>query len=147
MAPKFKLLVVVSICIYTGCKPNDKNTSLKKDDNADAFIMLNKTGKDSVFYDGSKQLRFAGELIKGKRNGLWKAYYKNGNLWSEGVFKNGIGEGYSHVFHANGKVSTMGFYTNDAPSGVWQYFNEDGTMTHEIDYTQGGKGKLTTYTK
>lgn len=147
MKNKISYLLLAITSIYASCKHEAKNTGVKKADNADAFIMLNKTGNDSVFYDNTKQLRFAGELIKGKRNGLWKAYYKNGSLWSEGEFKNGLGEGYSHVYHTNGKVSTMGFYTNDNPSGVWQYFNEQGTMTHEIDYTQGRKGKLTTYTK
>jgi antitoxin component YwqK of YwqJK toxin-antitoxin module len=139
--------LVVTTLFIASCKPAAKkeNDTIRRDENADAFIQTNKTGKDVVYFDGSKQVRYAGDLIKGKRNGLWKAYYQNGVLWSEGEFKDGLGEGLSHIYYPSGKIKTMGFYSNDKPSGVWQFFDEKGTMTHEIDYTQAGKGKVTEY--
>ncbi|MBC7411603.1 MAG: hypothetical protein H7331_04015 [Bacteroidia bacterium] len=143
MATKLTLLVIGTVFIYAGCTTNTTKTEIKKSNDADAFIMQNKTGNDTVYYDDSKkQVRFAGELIMGKRNGIWKAYYQNGTLWSEGQYVNGSGEGLSHIFYPDGSIKIMGFYTNDKPSGVWQFFDEQGTMTHEIDYTEGDKGKV-----
>jgi antitoxin component YwqK of YwqJK toxin-antitoxin module len=133
--------------LIASCKQDAKKESdnSRRSENADAFIQTNKTGKDVVYFDNSKQVRYTGDLIKGKRNGLWKAYYENGALWSEGEFKDGLGEGLSHIYYPSGKIKTMGFYSNDKPAGVWQFFDENEKMTHEIDYTQGGKGKLTEY--
>jgi antitoxin component YwqK of YwqJK toxin-antitoxin module len=143
MPTKLTLLLIATAFIYAGCTTNTTKTEIKKADDADAFIMQNKTGNDTVYYDeDKKQVRFAGELIKGKRNGLWKAYYQNGTLWSEGEYVNGSGEGLSHIFYPNGSIKIMGYYTNDKPAGLWQFFDENGTMTHEIDYTQDGKGKV-----
>jgi antitoxin component YwqK of YwqJK toxin-antitoxin module len=38
-----------------------------------------------------------------KRNGLWKSYYRDGILWSEGDFVNGIREGKTATYFANGQ--------------------------------------------
>jgi antitoxin component YwqK of YwqJK toxin-antitoxin module len=55
------------------------------------------------------QLSAEGQYTGNTRDGLWMIY-KNNSKWSEGHYRNGI------------QVDT------------WQYFDQDGQLTHVMDY-------------
>ena len=69
-----------------------------------------------------------------KRNGLWKSYYRDGVLWSQGDFINGIREGITITYFASGKKYYEGHYTKGRKSGVWKFWNEQVELVKETDY-------------
>jgi len=78
-----------------------------------------------------------------KRNGLWKSYYRDGILWSEGDFVNGIREGKTATYFANGQKYYEGQYSKAKKSGIWKFWNEQGDLVNEIDYDKRNKAKIT----
>lgn len=60
------------------------------------------------------------------RHGLFCAYYKNGNLASEGQYMDGTENGLWRDFHENGQVAAEGFYQNGEEMGDWKYWDNMG---------------------
>ena len=90
--------------------------------------------KEILYYqNGQKEME--GTFNKaGERHGEWKYWYDNGNMWSEGEFKNGLSHGYRKVYHPNGKLYYEGKYKNDEPVGVWKFYDEEGRFLKEQKY-------------
>lgn len=90
--------------------------------------------KEERFYDsGTKEME--GPLNKnGQRVGVWKAWYKNGALWSEGEFKDDVRNGFANVFWPNGKLRFEGTYADGKQTGAWKFYNEQGTLEKEVNY-------------
>ena len=86
------------------------------------------------YYEDGKLLK-EGPLNKDeKRDGLWKSYYRDGVLWSEGGFVNGIREGKTVTYFSNGKKYYDGQFVNAKKSGVWKFYNEQGEFVNESYY-------------
>ncbi|MFD2524626.1 WG repeat-containing protein [Flavihumibacter stibioxidans] len=90
-------------------------------------------------------------------NGSFKSYYENGEIFSEGSVKNGLGEGlfkgYENKllkFEANmsnglyngpykrykdGKLYTSGSYLSGEESGLKQQFKDDGSLQYETYFS------------
>ncbi len=79
-------------------------------------------------YFENGQISKEGPYKNGKRNGLWKTYYKTGELWSKIYFKNGLSDSVTTAYYTNGKIRYQGFYTKGQKSGTWKIFKEDGTI-------------------
>ena len=79
-------------------------------------------------YFENGQISKEGPYKNGTRNGLWKTYYKSGELWSELYFKNGQPDSTTTAYYPNGKVRYQGFYTKGQKSGTWKIFKEDGSI-------------------
>ena len=58
----------------------------------------------------------------------------NGNLWSEGFFKNGMAEGRRTTYFENGKVRYDGMYKEDQKIGKWRFYDEKGKLLAEENY-------------
>jgi len=84
-------------------------------------------------YD-SGMIKHEGHLINGKRNGLWKAYYENGVLWSESVYKNNFLNGPTRVYYSSGVMRYQGRFKNGKRVGKWTQYEEDGKVKHVDDY-------------
>ena len=54
-----------------------------------------------------------GEILEGKKDGLWEEYWDNGQLVYKGHYKDG------------------------KKDGLWEYFDEDGSLTLTEDYKEG----------
>jgi antitoxin component YwqK of YwqJK toxin-antitoxin module len=72
-----------------------------------------------------------GDYQNNKRTGIWKSWYEDGSLWSEGRFVNGKRDGLGTVYHPNGKKHIEGAYTNGKRTGVWRSWNENGELISE----------------
>ena len=111
---------------------------------------------------------FKGDTInridaKGQKVGLWRKYYENDTLFSEGYFKKGKHSGTFHTFYKNGKRQSVlsfrglteisfaelfydtgipmakGKYIDRTKDSVWIYFDEEGKMNSEEIYKNGVK--------
>ncbi len=79
-------------------------------------------------YFENGQISKEGPYKNGKRDGLWKTYYKTGELWSEIYFNNGQPDSNTTAYYPNGKIRYQGFYTKGQKSGTWKIFKEDGSI-------------------
>ena len=79
---------------------------------------------------GKKQ----GEIKKGKREGPWVRYYKNGQLMSKGTYKSGKQEGSWVIYHRNGKVRIKGPYKNGKQEGPWVLYHKNGKAWIKVTY-------------
>ena len=86
------------------------------------------------YSNGIKKME--GETVNGKRHGMWKYYYANGFLWSEGEFWYGERKGYSIIYYNTGKKQMEGSYENDLKVGKWKLWNQDGSLNKIIDLDQ-----------
>lgn len=77
-----------------------------------------------------------------KRHGLWKAFFRNGNVWSEGGYENGIRQGITKTYHDNGKLFYEGEFNKAQKKGVWKFYDENGDFDYEIDYDARAKSSL-----
>ena len=115
------LLISMLVLSCQNNEPTQKENKLKR-----------KVEKVLEYYpDGKKKLE--GELVNGERHGIWKYYYKNGFLWSEGKYWYGARKGYSTVYHENGKKKLEGEYENDLKVGKWKLWTEDGSLYKTIN--------------
>jgi antitoxin component YwqK of YwqJK toxin-antitoxin module len=109
---------------------------------------------------------FKGDTInrtdaKGLKQGVWKRFYDNDQLFSESVFKNGKAVGTTKTWYKtgeiqgilvhdkdgktsrmnsywpNGKRKAIGKYVNQEKDSVWTFFNEQDTLTSVESYKLG----------
>jgi len=88
--------------------------------------------------DDQGRLLMEGDLRDGKRQGLWTAYHKNGQVQSRNTYSNGLREGPAVVFRTNGALYYKGQYANDHPVGEWLFHDEIGTLVRTVVYDSAG---------
>lgn len=94
-----------------------------------------KDGMIELTFDDGK-IAAVGEILKGKRIGVWKHYYDNGQLMAEGPYLEGIKTGPWTFFYGNGAIRSKGKYQDDARHGLWEEWERDGTM-REVEWVEG----------
>jgi len=105
------------------------------------YLNLKKDG-DTVTY---------GNFLNYKRNGLWKEYYRNGNLKSVGLYQKNLQNGEWKYYHSNGNIKAIGNYENGDKSklgdtyvpisgryGEWNFYSyETGEIQLKGEFKNG----------
>jgi len=86
------------------------------------------------YYEDGNLLKDGPLSIHEKRDGLWKSYYRDGVVWSEGEYADGIREGKTVTYFANGNKYYEGQFVKAQKSGVWKFYNEQGEFVNETTY-------------
>ena len=69
---------------------------------------------------------------KGKRQGAWKYYFKNGKIKVSGNYRNGRRVGKWEFHYENGKMEQSGNYNKKGrPEGEWKWYYENGNLLRE----------------
>jgi antitoxin component YwqK of YwqJK toxin-antitoxin module len=89
-----------------------------------------------IFYEsGEIHYRYSrylsGDQSSWIRNGLFRSYYRNGKLSSEGFYEDGREQGVWKDFHENGRLAAEGQFESGKEVGIWRYWNADGTSNNE----------------
>ncbi|RLD79608.1 MAG: hypothetical protein DRJ10_08605 [Bacteroidetes bacterium] len=75
---------------------------------------------------------------KGKRQGIWKYYFKSGKLKVLGKYKNGRRVGNWKFYYENGNKEQIGSYNKKGrPEGEWKWYFENGNILREEELTNG----------
>jgi antitoxin component YwqK of YwqJK toxin-antitoxin module len=136
-----KRLLIISWALLMFVACNRTTTETEKYE--DGKIKVEKTYKKvngekelikEVHYHPNGQKYIEGNYKDNKREGYWASWFENGQLWSEGEFRNGLSEGKRTVYHENGKVYYEGNFKDGERVGVWRFFNDAGVLTTETDY-------------
>ncbi len=70
-------------------------------------------------------------------HGAYEEYWRNGEKFSEGEFKDGVHHGEWSFWHPNGQLNRTVNFVEGRPDGKWQAFREDGTLQAEREYAEG----------
>lgn len=71
------------------------------------------------------------------RHGLFCAYWKNGQLKSEGLYEHGFETGVWSDYHENRQLAARGEYVRGKQQGVWQFWGPDGNEEQSVQYDDG----------
>lgn len=136
---------------------------------------IDDDGTFKIYYTDADQLVMAeGKFIDNREEGLWKYYYKSGNLWATVPYHRGKADGRVIVyydqsepktkiiceyvegkrdgqyieFYRSGKTKVKFIYKNDKLNGEALYFYESGNLKIEGLFKDGEKdGKWKYYTE
>ena len=77
------------------------------------------------------------DFLKGKpiKEGLCKYYHENGQLKSEGNFKDNKKEGLWKWYYENSQLKYEGIFKDGKQEGLWKWYYENGQLEKEINYT------------
>jgi len=90
------------------------------------------------YYDDGNLLK-EGPILNNKRHGYWKTYYRNGKLWNESTFSDGMLIDTIKGYYTDGQLKYQGIYKNGQKTGVWLFFDEEGKLTDNKVYMQPGE--------
>ena len=112
-----------------------------------------------VFENGNTKLQ--GNILDGKRNGIWKSFFEdgniknitqydlgredscwlylfpNGNLQKEINFANGKRFGICKNYFKNNQLKKCGYYLNNFKHGNWEWYNLNGNIRHKTTFSDG----------
>ena len=100
--------------------------TIRYKDNEKYKIRLEKEGKD------------------GKKDGLIKSWFKNGQLESERNYKDGKKDGLFKFGNENGQIYQVMEFKDGIECGYWKYYDEDGQLVREVNMDEQ---KANTYDK
>ncbi|MEM9353767.1 MAG: toxin-antitoxin system YwqK family antitoxin [Planctomycetota bacterium] len=70
-------------------------------------------------------------------HGPYEEYWRNGEKFSEGVFKDGVHHGEWSFWHPNGQLNRTVNFVEGRPDGKWKAYREDGSLEAEREYVDG----------
>lgn len=138
---KHIFILLCSIAILTACN----KTTIKRDYFEDGTLKSEKTfkkidGKDillkEINYHPNGNKYIEGNYKDGLREGKWASWYKDGQLWSEGNFKQDKSDGVRSVYHPNGNLHYKGTFDIGKRVGIWLFYDESGIKINEINYDE-----------
>lgn len=97
-------------------------------ENSDTIYIYQKV----LYKDGALQME--GNLLDGKREGLWKAYFPDGSIWSETTFKAGVTDGPTLANYKNGLLRYKGEYTDGQLTGEWVWYDSLGGLNEKKNF-------------
>ncbi|MGY6560713.1 MAG: toxin-antitoxin system YwqK family antitoxin [Luteibaculaceae bacterium] len=135
-------LVILFLCSFAACNPADKRfeevKQVYKNGNKEIVWIYEVVGQDTLkiaeeeyFESGTKHMEIFFDR-EGKRTGVWRSWYPNGNLWSLHNYTDGKLHGEYKTWHKNGQIFISGRYEMDNQIGTWKYFSEDGTLEKQF---------------
>jgi antitoxin component YwqK of YwqJK toxin-antitoxin module len=87
---------------------------------------------------GIGQLFEEGRYINGKRTGVWRRYWPNGNVMSEITYQMGRPRGEYRTFYPNGKVEELGSWDLDRNTGKFQRWHPNGQLAQDFVFNDHG---------
>ncbi|MFT7614043.1 MAG: antitoxin component YwqK of YwqJK toxin-antitoxin module [Parvicellaceae bacterium] len=87
-----------------------------------------------IFYFENGDLWKDGNFNKGKKDGFWQEYSKEGIISHLYHYALGKANGQQIEYHENGQISFSGISINDRPFGTWKMFSAAGKKTMEYRY-------------
>lgn len=92
--------------------------------------------KQGLWIDYDKKIE--GSYIDNKQEGIWKAYYKNGNIKSEITYINGEKKGYAKIYYENGKIAEEGTWLVDKWVGSYKSYYSNGKLSYLWNFNEHG---------
>ena len=79
-----------------------------------------------------------GRYAGGKRVGVWRRFWPNGNIMSEVTYRMGIPRGDYRTYYPNGKVEEAGNWDLDRNTGKFQRWHPNGKLAQDFVFNAFG---------
>ena len=89
-----------------------------------------------VYKKINNKLMILGLVKKGKRDGKWKMYFKNGEILKEN-YNNGLLDGSISLTYSNGQKKWRISYLKGIKNGLSTFWYENGKKWREGNYSKG----------
>jgi len=135
-----KLTTVILFLFLGVCGTNAQRFDILNGDTVN-FVdtQNNKQGYWLTVNPESLQKIQEGNYFKGKKEGIWKTYYVNGNLKSEISYKDGEKYGFAKIYYENGKLAEEGMWLKDKWVGKYKSYYSNGKLSYLWNYNDYGK--------
>tara|TARA_B110000444_G_C18805508_1_gene579720 strand:+ start:906 stop:1400 length:495 start_codon:yes stop_codon:yes gene_type:complete len=129
--------------------PNDTLTYLKYDMSLVNGVIFCEFGDVGLFKDGKRdgvhkgwwgngQLEWEENYKDGKKvDGLYKSWHKNGEVEGEGNYKDGELDGLWKSWHKNGQLRYEKNYKDGKEDGLRKWWWKNGKLRYEENYKDG----------
>jgi len=101
---------------------------------------LETDGQYKEYFDqDSTEVKLEGSIVNNQINGLWRTFYKNGNLKSSVNYKDGNVDGIAYFYYndeVNSKKAEV-TYENNQIIGFFLEFYDNGAQKSKIEYKNG----------
>ena len=135
-----QLLWIIPLLFILACSPrgyefveesypdgSPKVVKIYKDEEKTKLVSEKQLYRDGTTYR-------EGTYRDGKREGTWKAWHANGQLWSVGEYQDGRENGLKTVYYENGRKYYEGRVKEDERVGTWSFWDQEGKLLKTIDY-------------
>ena len=110
-----------------------------------SFIKMDNV--DNFFNDKPYKILSVNQIKNGKKNGLTRQYYANGNLAEKCMYKEDVEDGTIEQYWENGNLKWKGTYKSGKLNGEDQIFDEQGRLAIQATYVDNLlKGPFVVYT-
>ncbi|MBL4652127.1 MAG: hypothetical protein JKY53_04560, partial [Flavobacteriales bacterium] len=98
------------------------------------------------YYDRDEQhMRSEGTFENGKEVGLWKYYYKSGQLKEACEYVMGGFHGRTTIWYENGQMQHQGWFKFSQQDSLYTEWNDDGKIIAQGVYDMGVKDSIWNY--
>lgn len=138
----FVLLLVVSSCSAKADDPLKnavRKVESKYADGKDSLVVYysddskHEKIKEEVYHDNG-ELAIEGMYKNNKRNGLWRAWFPNGNIQAESEYTEEVPNGIRKVYFENGRLMYSGMMKDGKKTGSWTFYDANGNVIKEEKY-------------
>jgi antitoxin component YwqK of YwqJK toxin-antitoxin module len=106
-----------------------------------------KNGIKTVKFPGTDKVCQTIEFKDGKKHGVLKEYFENGNLRTVQHFREGKNVDSALFYHLNGKLAAIQIHDKGAKVGCWKKYNEAGKLYSDMCFENDLlNGQVLTYT-
>lgn len=137
---KMFILLLVATVGFVACGQNNKVVESYYDNGNPMqeryfeIIDGNKVLTKEVIYYDNKVKKMEGAYKDSLRDGVWKAWHRDGSLWSEGNFVEGKRDGFGNTYYQNGARNIEGWYKDDKRVGKWNFYDSLGNLEKTVDF-------------
>lgn len=134
--------LVLNLLIFCAFKSlhsqNDTLNSIDSLGKKQGHWMVKGKDKPNTCYTSNQTIE-TGFYKDGRKTGIWKEYFCNGNLKNELVFENGRPSGPAKMYYENGKIQESGMWQNNRWVGEHLLYFDNGQIQMKKFYNEKGK--------
>lgn len=93
-----------------------------------------KDGVKTVYFPGSLIVEQTIEYKDGVRNGMFREFYRNGQIKLQQFYVGDTLTDSSLSYYANGKLKSLQYLKHGKREGSWRKYNEEGNVVEEMQY-------------
>ena len=141
-------LFLAALVVLAGCgdattnerpaAPDTTGTAARVNNIRQAAIADSLRDGYHVYKDGAGRPVMEGQMLDGRRQGVWTSYLPSGRVQSRNVFENGVLDGITTVFHENGVLYYSGNQRKGKPFGEWKFYDNKGLLAKTVVYDTTG---------
>ena len=129
------IIILIFCCLKLSAQNSTNNDTVNQRDEYGR-----KQGHWIIYDKNNPEIKAEEGVYKDNRKeGVWKAWYQDGQLKNEITYRNNRPYGTAVFYYQDGSISEKGVWQKDKWIGEYKYYNENGTPKYEFNYNEKGE--------